>query len=86
MSISKLPIFLFAENLTGSRYFVFHTQKPRFLAEFTEDEDGTESAWDQDITWIDEPPADAALIAKLMRKAGDFLNDYDKNLGVDCEK
>ena len=74
------PKFLFCENLDGSRYFVFHTEKPKFLVEFIETGEGYEQS--EGVTFFDKPPENASQIARLMREAGDFLVEYDTNLGI----
>lgn len=63
---ATLPAWLVADDGGGddARDFVIHCHAPRFFMEFLVSEGVT--------TWIDDPPVDAALVARLMREAGDF--------------
>lgn len=72
--MSHLPKFLLMENpLESERVFIYHSQKPRFIAEVDEPDI-------QVIEWIDQPdltdPDTSLSLAKLMRKTGDWYNEY----------
>ena len=80
MAITFIDEWLVAEGTQSGRWFVVHTQRPRFIMEFCDtDDDGYESGHTE---FYDEC-LDAALLAKLARQAGDVFVDYDKKLGVD---
>ena len=90
MAITKFDRWLIAENIDGSRQYIIHTQKPRFVGEILDNElngnDVTEFDWfDDPFEFYSGKSADdmAAAIAKLMRQAGDAIAEYDRNLGVD---
>lgn len=56
-------------ELTGR--VVTHTARPRFTMIFKPNAEG---GWDGgEVEFIDKPPLDAALLAKLAREAGDFF-------------
>lgn len=52
---------------------VHHTARPRFSIALTPQDDGSFSADNDAVTWLDEPPRDARVLARLMREAGDFF-------------
>lgn len=53
---------------------VERTVSPRFRAVFTRTAENDLAAEGDAITWIDTPPLDAALLARVMREAGDALH------------
>lgn len=81
MAYTKFDRWLIAENIDGSRQYIIHTQKPRFIGEIMDNEIGGNDV--TDFIWLDEPPKDVQFLALLMREAGDAIAEYDKNLGVD---
>lgn len=63
---NRLPKFLIADD-GGIRFFVVHCHSPRFIMEFTDDEDAIP-------VWIDDPSnLDDATGDRLMVAAGDFF-------------
>jgi len=84
MPHSKLDRWLIAENIESSRQYIIHTQQPRFIGEILDNEDGGNDV--TELIWIDEPPPNAGFLARLMREAGDAINDYDSNLEADNGK
>lgn len=56
---------------------VTHTARPRFRATFAKAADGSyhsgEPHGSPPVEWQDKPPADARLLARLMRETGDAL-------------
>jgi len=62
----RLPKFLIADD-GSDRFFVVHCHAPRFIMEFTDDEDAIP-------VWIDDPAnlSDEAG-DRLMEEAGDFF-------------
>lgn len=79
---------MFAENMDGQRFFVVHTQVPRFIAEFCEGSDGYTG---EVIQWIDHPREEtagdlASTVARLMREAGEALHEYDARLDADLDE
>jgi hypothetical protein len=63
---SRFPKFLIADD-GDERFFVVHCHSPRFIMEFSDDQEAVP-------VWIDDPNAlDAAAGDKLMTEAGDFF-------------
>ena len=81
MPYAKFDKWLIAENLDGSRQYIVHTQTPRFIGEILDNELGGNDV--SDFEWLDEPPLNAQILARLMREAGEAIAEYDANLGVD---
>lgn len=81
MAISQFDEWLIAENIDGSRQYIIHTLPPRFIGEILDNDSGGNDV--DNFQFIDDPPADAEYLAQLMREAGDAINDYDRNLGVE---
>ncbi len=90
MAISKFDKWLIAENVDGNRQYIIHTHRPRFIAEVLDNEVCGNNI--TEFEWIDDPwefykdkATDdiASILARLAREAGDALNEYDRNLGVD---
>ena len=80
--------WLVAENIDGSRQYIIHTDRPRFIAEIFDNDNGGNDIGE--FEFIDDPfefyssltkDDMAAACAKLARQAGDALNQYDINLG-----
>lgn len=71
-----IPRFLICDDLESDREFVLHTQEPRLLIEFTDDE-GTIVEWFDDqsdfMSRAEHAGRDPAVeLARVMRDAGDF--------------
>jgi len=80
MGITFIDEWLVAEGANSERWYVVHTQFPRFVLEMGDNEDvGYESGQAE----LFDECLDAALLAKLARQAGEVFADYDKKLGVD---
>ena len=76
------PRWLFAEDTSGGRQFVVHTQWPRFVAEVLDAPLG-EAQEIEVVQLMDEVGnPDPQTIASLMREAGDALTEYDRRLGL----
>lgn len=70
----KLPKFLIAENpMASTRSFIYHSRRPRFIAEILEDLDGADI---EVIDWIDEPAGNPDRITGLMKRMGDWYAAY----------
>jgi hypothetical protein len=82
MPIDRLDEWLLAENLDGSRQYVVHTQYPRFVGEIIDTDVGGSNVLD--FEWLDEPPLDATIMARLMREAGEAIAEYDRRLDEDA--
>lgn len=54
----------------GGAILVTHETAPRFNIALERQRDGSWSSTN-DIEWLDSPPLDAPLLARLMREAGD---------------
>jgi hypothetical protein len=80
MAYSIKDRWLIAENIDGSRQYIIHTHKPRFIAEILDNEEGGNDIGE--FEFIDEPAFDAAALAKLGREAGDALVQYELNLDL----
>ncbi|RKY23754.1 MAG: hypothetical protein DRP62_05295 [Planctomycetota bacterium] len=87
MAISKFDKWLIAENIEGDRQYIIHTHRPRFIGEILDNEVGGNDI--AEFLWLDDPqkfykdksPDElAATLAKLMRQAGDAINEYDRIL------
>jgi hypothetical protein len=78
MAISKFDKWLIAENRDGSRRYIIHTQRPRFIGEIVDNDLGGSDVTEFEI--IDEMPLDAAAVAALMREAGEAIAEYDRTL------
>lgn len=79
-----LPKFLIAEDVACEKWFIVHTEFPRFIGEIFDNDDGTQTIGfpKGEIVMIDNYPADenaGSKLAKLMRQAGDALVEYDRN-------
>lgn len=57
---------------------VHHTARPRFSVTLTPRDDGGFEADGDAVEWLDDPPRDAKLIARLMREAGDCFFRYHR--------
>ncbi len=77
---SQTPDWLFAENMDRTRTFIVYCRPPRFIGEILDTDEGDSEI--VHLEWLDEPPLDAALLAKLMRQAGEALVQYDELLGM----
>jgi hypothetical protein len=78
MAISQFEEWLIGENVDGSRQYIVHTLPPRFIGEIIDNEEGGNDM--TDFQFFDDPPADPVYLARLMREAGDAINEYDRNL------
>lgn len=66
-----LPRFLLADNSQEApdMLYVVHNESPRFIV----GSDIEDFSVNQQVYWIDEPPADKAVIAQLLEEAEEFL-------------
>ncbi len=80
MAITFIDEWLVAEGTNSDRWYVVHTQFPRFVIEMCDNDYGGYESGEFDC--FDECP-DASLLAKLARQAGEIFRDYDKKLDVD---
>jgi len=71
---------LFAESEDGARQYIMRTAEPRFIAELLDDPGDLAVTITGEVWWLDEPPADAAAVARLMRLAGEAVARYDAAL------
>lgn len=83
MPIDRLDEWLIGENLDGDRQYIVHTQYPRFVGEIIDNDAGGNDVTSFD--WLDEPPLDATIMARLMREAGEAIAEYDRRLAEDVE-
>jgi len=75
--------WIVGESVDGQRQYIIHCLPPRFVAEiFDNDEGGNDIG---EFEFIDEPPKNAAALAKLARRAGDALAEHDQRLENDLE-
>jgi len=75
------PEWTIAESIDGDRQFIYHNLQPRFVGEIIDNDVGGNDI--VDVEFIDQPNPDAAELAKLMRRGGDALNEYDRRLKDD---
>ena len=81
---STLPKWLIAEDVNCTRWFIVHTEFPRFIGEiFDDDETGGNIIGlpKGKIEMIDQYPISESAgpkLAKLMREAGEALIKYDE--------
>lgn len=80
----SVPKWLFAEDHSGRRFFAIHTDTPKFISEFRENENGFYGG--EVALWIDAPQMDVALVARLMRECADAVAAYDERLETDIEE
>ena len=80
-----LPRWLFGDDIDGDRNFVIHTEHPRFIVEVHDRADGGYDSQADDFTWLDEPPMDAALLARLASESGEAFAEYDRRLENESE-
>ena len=78
---TELPKWLIAEDVSCARWFIVHTEFPRFIGEIFDDEEGGNVIGlpKGEVILIDQYPADesaAVELARLMREAGEALNLY----------
>ena len=89
---TNIPKWLIAEDVECSRWFIVHTQFPRFVAEIFDDEEtgGNIIGFPKgEVVMIDQYPVDesaASSLAKLMREAGEALTRYDQNNEADADR
>lgn len=86
---NRLPKWLIAEDVNCTRWFIVHTQFPRFIAEIFDDEEtgGSIIGFPKgEVKLIDKPVPDAQKLARLMRQAGEALNDYDEISEIKAEQ
>lgn len=77
MGITFIDIWLVAEGTDSGRWYVVHTQRPRFIVEMCDiDGDGYESG----ETVMIDGCLDASLLAALARQAGEVFARYDRDL------
>ena len=87
--MSDLPKWLIGEDISCQHQFMVHTQTPRFIAEIFDDDEGLGNIIGfpkGEVIWIDEPPLDGEILARLMREAGEALNAYDERNEIEYEK
>jgi len=83
--MSKIPAWLIGKTITGRRQFILHCRRPRFFGEIFDADDGGQTI--EVIEWIDPPdmaePDIEMKLARLLRKAGEFLAEYNKRIDND---
>lgn len=79
----NLPEWTIAESVDGERQFIYHNHKPRFVGEIIDNDVGGNDV--VNIEFVDEPKPDAVMLAKLMRRAADAINEYDLKLESETE-
>lgn len=77
MGSTFIDIWLVAEGTDSGRWFVIHTQQPRFVMEIGDADDGGYQSGD--VMLIDEC-LDASMLASLAREAGEVFAEYDRQL------
>jgi hypothetical protein len=77
MPLSYIDQWLIAEGAESGRWFVVHTQPPEFIVEILDREDG---GYESGEVQMREFCADASLLARLMREAGEQFARYDADL------
>jgi len=75
--------WLMAESIDGERQYIIHNEAPRFIGEILDTDDGGNTV--ENVEWLDSPPPDVQFLAKLMRRAGDAINEYDQRLAADVD-
>lgn len=75
MAISFIDEWLIAEGDRSGRWYVVHTQHPRFVLEIIDADDGGYESGECEV--IDFTP-DAVLIARLARRAGEVFAQWDR--------
>lgn len=66
--------WLVAEGTDSGRWYVVHTQRPRFVLEICDTEDG---GYESGETMMIDACEDAGLLARLAREAGEIFAAYD---------
>lgn len=80
---TNIPKWLIAEDVRCERWFIMHTEWPRFVGEIFEDEEtGVETIGfpEGEIEFVDQVnfgQKTAQKMARLMREAGEALELYD---------
>jgi len=80
MGISFIDEWLVAEGTESGRWYVVHTQYPRFLMEISDRDD---CGYESSHTEIYDECLDASLLARLARQAGEVFARYDQDLAED---
>ena len=80
MAITFIDTWLIAEGSDSGRWFVVHTQQPRFILEMTDTNDG---GYESGETMMIDKCLDASRLASLARQAGEVFVEYDRNLPED---
>ena len=75
MAISFIDKWLIAEGSDSDRWYVVHTQFPRFIMEM---QDSDECGYESGHCEIFDECLDASLLAKLAREAGEVFAEYDR--------
>jgi hypothetical protein len=88
---THLPKWLIAEDVACEKWFIIHTEFPRFIGEIIENDDGSQTIGfpKGEIEMIDNYPADekaAQKLAPLMRQAGEALTEYDEISEIKAEQ
>jgi hypothetical protein len=80
MGYSQIDKWLIGEGTDTGRWYVVHTQFPRFVIEMCDrDGGGYESG---PVEMLDEC-LDVSLLARLAREAGELFAEYDKQGELD---
>lgn len=72
----KYPKFIIGKNLDASRWFIIHTQYPKFIGEFIDN--SMQPDFLDDISGLS-----AEECARIMREAGDAFAEYINNAEED---
>jgi len=78
MGISFIDEWLVAEGAESGRWYVVHTQYPRFVIEICDLDDGGYESGQSEV--FDEC-LDASLLARLAREAGEVFARFDAKSG-----
>ena len=82
MALTFIDSWLVAEGTDSGRWYIVHTQEPLLIIEIRDRDDGGYESGD--VLLLDNC-ADAAILAALMREAGDIFAAYDRGLDKERE-
>lgn len=80
MGISFIDEWLVAEGTDSGRWYVVHTQYPRFLMEISDSQDG---GYDSGQVNLYDVCLDSSFLARLARQAGEVFARYNQDLSED---
>ena len=76
MGYSAIDEWLIAEGMTSGRRYIVHTERPRFILEICDCEDGGYQCGE---TIMIDVCRDTARLAYLARRAGEIFAQYDRD-------